>query len=280
MPKNYSQTVQAHAKVNLALRITNRRSDGYHDISSIFQEIELHDRITFTPAREYRLHCNHPALPVDATNLCTRAYLRMKMYAPSTSDYHLYLEKQIPVGAGLGGGSSDAAAVLKFLNQAWGLNFDTRQLVKVASSIGADIPFYIQGKTQLAEGIGDKLRPIQLPESFVLLLVCPDFSISTAWAYRQFDLTLKQEAYKFSDLFSNATVNWSLFENQFEAVVFPAYPETGWIKQALLNQQALYAGLSGSGSTVFGVFHNNRKAARVLHRFSTYTTFVTLPILC
>ncbi len=278
MSKTNSTRVKSYAKLNLALRITGRREDGYHNLSSLFQEIDLYDLLTFTPAAEYSLSCDQPGLPCDERNLCSRAYRAMQRLAGSPANWHIDLAKNIPVGSGLGGGSSNAAAVMKFLNRAWNLNLDDATLIRLAAPIGSDIPFYIRGKTQGVEGTGEILRPLQLPLTPVFLLVCPPVHISTVWAYQQFTLINFKEGYKFDDLFGLKRIHYELFENEFESVVFPAYPEIGRLKQALLSEGADYAGLSGSGSTVFGIFPDRLSAETAGKHFVTFNTFVTLPI--
>ncbi len=270
--------VKSFAKLNLALRITRRRPDGYHDLSTIFQEIDFCDELSFQPAPAYSLEVSDPALPRGSDNLCSRAYNFLWNLCKPTSSFKIYLKKNIPTGAGLGGGSSNAAAVLKFLNQAWELNLRTADLEQIAAQIGSDVPFYIRGGTQGATGRGEILTPLELPEKFVVLLVLPSIAISTVWAYQQFDLNNCRKEYKFNSLFDSNRVKWELFENQFETVVFPAYPEIGAIKQQLLAAGAKYAGLSGSGSTVFGIFNNRVEAEAARLRFTLYRTHIAFPI--
>ncbi|RKY56998.1 MAG: 4-(cytidine 5'-diphospho)-2-C-methyl-D-erythritol kinase, partial [Candidatus Neomarinimicrobiota bacterium] len=270
--------LKSFAKVNLYLRVTGIVPNGYHSLYSVFQEITFHDVLTFTQASKFSISCSRDDLPCNDSNLCFKAYKVMQKYAPMGNNYSIYLEKNIPMGAGLGGGSSNAAAVLKFLNKAWDINFSERELIDIAKEICADAPFFIRGKTQIAKGIGDLLEPIQLPEKFVLLLVCPDIHVSTTWAYRELDLTIKDETCKFSVLFDDKRIFWDLFENQFETVVFPAYPEVGRVKKRLIDEGAQYAGLSGSGSTVFGVFKERKEAIKANKCFDAFKTFITLPI--
>jgi 4-diphosphocytidyl-2-C-methyl-D-erythritol kinase len=278
MQKNKPIKVKSNAKLNLALRITGVRPNGYHNISSIFQEIDLHDIITFSPSENFRIICSNDKVPYDSGNLCHSIYMAMKRYAPHSGDWNIHIQKNISIGSGLGGGSSNAAAVLKFLNKEWEINLGNNELVKLAASIGGDVPFYIKGKTQYVSGIGELLEPIKLPGDFVFLLVCSNIHISTKWAYNQFNLTMTKEEYKFNDLFDSKRVFWELFENQFESVVFQAYPEVGIIKKRLLENGAQYAGLSGSGSTVFGVYRYIEEAKQSQSVFSKYTTYISLPI--
>lgn len=275
---NPELTVPSYAKVNLCLRITGRLPSGYHTLSSLFQEIDLHDSITFTRSSCYELQCTPPTIPTDSQNLCSIAYYKLKALTPGSPDWRIHLLKNIPVGAGLGGGSSNAATVLKFLNHHWNLRLTHTELVAIARQIGADVAFYLYGGTQMAEGIGDILTPLRLPERFVLLLICPPISISTPWAYQQFDLTKRKYGDKFRHLFESGKIHWELFENQFESVVFPTYPEIGMLKARLLQAGSIYAGLSGSGSTVFGIFRDRGAAESARHLFRHYTSYISLPI--
>jgi len=273
-----SFTLHSNAKVNLCLRITGRLDNGYHTLSSLFQEIDLHDRLTFNPSNEFKLSCSNTDIPCDHRNLCSVAYRLMKTRAPDTGHWHIHIDKVIPVGAGLGGGSSNAATVMKFLNNAWQLKLSKNDMLDIAGQIGADVPFYIDGGTQLAEGTGNILTPVSLPQQFVLLLIFSPIHISTSWAYRQFNLTNRKSGYKFHDLFESGRIQWKLFENQFESVVFPAYPEIGNLKTRLYKTGALYAGLSGSGSTVFGIFANRRDAEHAQYLLNQTNSYLSLPI--
>lgn len=270
--------VKANAKVNLALRITGKRPDGYHNLSSLFQEIDLADDLIFSPAEEFSLTTNLPSLPTDERNLCTRAYFTLFKNFHPRKHYKITLIKKIPCGSGLGGGSSDAATVVKFLNSAWDLRLSTQELIKIAKTIGADVPFFILGGTQIVTGIGDILSPINLPEDFTLLLVIPALEISTAWAYAQFKPSNYKSPFDFNLLISEAKICWDKFENQFEEVIFPNFPELADIKSALYKHGAIYAGLSGSGSTMFGVFKSKELAQESARYFSNHLTIITHPI--
>jgi len=278
MPKTTSIKIKSNAKVNLALRITGRRPDGYHNLSTIFQEIDLHDVLTFTPAKAFELKTNYTALSGKTDNLCTKAYRRMEQIAPHSQPWRITLKKNIPIGAGLGGGSSNAATVLKFLNKAWQINLSDDNLARIGCAIGSDVPFYIQGKTQGARGIGEVLEPLILPEDFAILLALPDINISTAWAYRQFNPRNAKPAYDFAELISDGRVHWEKFENQFEDIVFPAYPQLARVKEQILNTGALYAGLSGSGAALFGIFRSRTAALKAAQQLPEWHTIITKPV--
>ncbi len=278
MPKSISLKIRSNAKINLALRITARRPDGYHDLSTVFQEIDFYDTLEFTPANRFSFGTLNPDLPVNEDNLCTRAYRLMESLAPNGQPYQIFLTKQIPIGAGLGGGSSNAAAVLKFLNQSWQLNLAESELIRLARRLGADVPFYIHGGTQAATGVGEVLTPLELPEKFTVLLVLPDINISTAWAYRQFEPADCKPPYDLNAIADNGRIHWELFENQFEAVVFPVYPQLARLKRQIQDAGANYAGLSGSGSAMFGIFCDRRRARAAADRLTGWPCRVVDPV--
>jgi len=269
--------VKSHAKINLALRITGRYPDGYHSLSSLFLEIELHDRLRFTPSDTYSLIVDGRDLTGDHSNTIYRAYDIIKKNFGMKQEWEIEVEKIIPPGAGLGGGSSNGAAVLRFLNEALGLGLRHDQLEKIALEIGCDVPFFIQGGLQFVEGRGEKLTTVNIDFPYSILLVYPGIHISTGWAYSQFSLTNRKEGYKLESLFSNGDIHWELFENQFEDIVFQTHPEVGKIKEDLVKVGAIYAGLSGSGSTVFGIYDSIPSARMAERVFTNYQTFVTLP---
>ena len=248
-------------------------------------EIELTDELLFTPSEMYQLTVEGDQttdLPLDENNLITQAYqlIRDKIENVQT-EYAIHLNKRIPMGSGLGGGSSNAATTLTALNRLWELNLPQRTLENTGSKIGADVPFFIRGGIQFVEGIGDILTPMDsdLLKEYYFLLVIRPIHISTPWAYGALNKTLQPYiSYpKFAPL--SKPMNWELFDNDFERVIRKTYPEVVKIKENLQSAGALYAGLSGSGSTVFGVFDNLEKAEAILGNFSQYQTFLTSPVI-
>ena len=272
---------KSHAKVNLGLKVVNKREDGYHNIDSLFVELDLHDTILFMPSDVFSLATNFTDLPVDDSNLIMKAYNLLHPFKGSdTTEYSIHVEKKIPIGGGLGGGSSNAATTLKALNQLWECGYDNENLCKIGISLGADVPFFIKGGVQLIESIGDILTPMDyaLLKEYAFLLVVPPIQISTPWAYGALNKSLQpnKRQPKFSPL--SKPMKWELFDNDFERVIRKTYPEISNIKEKLQNAGALYAGLSGSGSTVFGVFDNHQKAEVLLENFSPYQTFLSSPV--
>lgn len=262
-------TLPAHAKINIGLRIVGRRefssspghrSGTYHLLHTLFQEITFGDTVTLTPKEDGQLTLavSGPAasgVPADESNLCLQAAQRLQSEAGYSGGVHIELEKRVPTGSGLGGGSSDAATVLKGLNQLWELDLSDDLLEGLAAGLGADVPFFIRGGLQLGEGIGDRLTVLPPLPGLTVALVLSGHSIDTAWAYGQFrDRSSFQPPTRFEKLLAGAATDWAAFGNDFEEVVFPRHPELQEIKAALLKAGAVYAGLSGSGSAVAGLF--------------------------
>ena len=276
-----SIALNSRAKVNIGLLVLNHREDGYHNLYTIFQELDYHDTITLTKTKSgFELSSDDEHFPVDRSNTCSKAYEAILGQFPNIGGVKIYVKNHIPQGAGLGGGSSNGATVLKGLNDLYGLELSADKLSKLAMKIGADVPFFIRGGTQLGEGIGEILTPINVQLDFTFLLVIPPVFISTEWAYNELKNVLEDRVEKanFADLFKRDEIPFELFQNDFERIVIPAHPEIGEIKDSLLNNRARYASLSGSGSTVFGMFDEDT-AAKAAESFLTsdYRTILTRP---
>lgn len=262
--------VLAPAKVNLILRILDRRSDGYHNLWSVMQTVTLQDevRIRLRPGHEgIQLQCDVPELAVDRTNLVHRAASAVLARAGHSIGVEIDLRKRIPMGAGLGGGSSDAAATIVGLNQLLQLNWSLTQMAEVGQSLGSDVPFFLYGPTAIVSGRGETVQPVAIEGFRWAVLVNPGFGVETKWAYSELASTRKgvrplsrlhqeidhQRRIRWSDLCAAA-------ENDFEAPVFAAHAGLREIKQALLDRGADIALLSGSGATVFGLFPDEIRA--------------------
>ncbi len=251
------------SKVNIGLKILSQRNDGYHNIYTVFQELDFGDSITIKKADSgCTLTSNVDWVPTDESNICHKAYTALKIKYSELGGVSIYIEKRIPVGTGLGGGSANGAAVLKGLNKIYNLELSVDELEKIGTSIGADVPFFIKGGTQLGEGIGDNLTSLTSHIKGTYLLVLPHISINTAWAYAEIKNKLKSGNIlpNFTSFFSGDNSSLEIFENDFERIVIPAYPEIGAIKQKLLELGARFASLSGSGSTVYGIFDEDASA--------------------
>jgi 4-diphosphocytidyl-2-C-methyl-D-erythritol kinase len=267
------------AKINLGLRILNRRKDGYHNLDTIFCELEFGDELQFTESNKFELTAEGINVPTDDSNLIYKVYKKLKSkIKEDIPEYKIHLNKQIPIGAGLGGGSSNAGITIKALNQLWKLNLSLDEMYSIAENLGADVPFFIKGGVQHATGIGEILTPINIDflKDKKILLICPNFSISTIWAYKNVNkfLNVKKDITKFAPL--ETPVNWQLFENDFEKVVKSTYPKIEEIIQTLKYGNALFSGLSGSGSTVYGIYDQAIDLIKIRKQFSgTYRTFET-----
>jgi len=273
---------KSHAKVNIGLQIRDQRPDGYHNIHTIFQELDFHDTIRLEKRNSScQFSSNVDWLAKDDSNLCVKAWQKM-VHAFGLGGVSIELEKRIPAGGGLGGGSSNAATILKGLRKLYELDVSDDELETIGIELGADVPFFIKGKTQIGDGIGEILKPIETIINGCYLLVVPDLHIDTKWAYGEFKNILDRpnEIVNFRGFIRKEIIPFELFENDFEAIVVPAYPEIGKIKNSLRVHGARFASLSGSGSTVFGVFDEDADAKSAESHFSSrYNTFITNPIL-
>lgn len=247
----------ARAKINLFLEITGKRADGYHLLSIVFQTISLADELTFSPAGDLSLTCSDPTLPTDERNLVMRAALRMREHLKEPRGARIHLEKRVPMGAGLGGGSSDAAAVLKALPKLWHRKIGTSELQRLAVGLGADVPFFLKGGLCRATGIGERLTPLKPLVKTWLVLVYPGFGVSTKEAYAKVKLPYLKRSARLDQ------VRQTLF-NRFEELVFPDHPELPRLKRQLLDAGATAALMSGSGSSVFGLVPSKEVGQSVL----------------
>jgi 4-diphosphocytidyl-2-C-methyl-D-erythritol kinase len=265
----------APAKINLYLRIVGQRADGYHLLDSLMLPVSLYDTIHLQGelvARRGRgsaitVTCDDPAVPSDATNLACKAAALLCQEAGVQARLTLHLHKRIPAGAGLGGGSSDAAAVLKGVNILLALGFGDSQLGALASRLGADVGFFIPCRPAIAAGIGDVLTAVApLPQRWVVLVV-PPFGVSTPWAYRRFD-ALAPPPQAPGPAALTVPGQWPAPEclvNDLERAVLPEYPVLAQLKTHLYSYGAEVALMSGSGSAVFGIFLQPDAAARACH---------------
>ncbi|RMD90222.1 MAG: 4-(cytidine 5'-diphospho)-2-C-methyl-D-erythritol kinase, partial [Calditrichaeota bacterium] len=255
-----------------------------HNIVTIFQQIDLKDDIELKsiPSKKIEFRSNDKTLPTDEQNLCLRAVKLLWQNYPLNKGVEIFLNKNIPVGAGLGGGSSNAAVILLGLNKLWGLNLQKSELLWLASQLGSDVPFFIEGGTVLATGRGEIMEPIKLNTNFYVLLIVPSFAISTKWAYEHINLNLTNSNNFIKFLRSTG---WSKFKdfanlsNDFEELIFKHYPILSEIKVRLLNGGAFYASLSGSGSAMYGLFENLDATLTARHEFQgKYRTFIAKPV--
>ena len=243
-----------NAKINIGLSITDRRADGYHNLESVFYPIRLHDAFEVVESDEFSFTSSGLAIPGNVdSNLCVKAYhlLAADFSLPLV---HIHLHKHVPIGAGLGGGSSDAAFFLKLMNDKFELSLSVEHLETYASRLGADCPFFIKNKPAFATGIGDQLQEISLDlSSYYLVLVTPDVHISTAEAY--IGVNPATSVYSLLESIQKPVSMWKNFiSNDFEKHLFEAYPQIRALKSSLYEAGALYATMTGSGSSVVGIF--------------------------
>lgn len=264
-------TLPAYAKINLTLRVLGRRPDGYHEIQTLFQTVTLRDQLSFEPLLEagrFELRCDAPGIPVDESNLISRAAgALIERYAPQKGA-RVYLEKQIPAQGGLGGGSSDAAAALLGHSRLWELETGKNELSQIGARLGADVPFFLTGGTALGEGLGTDITPLENAPRKHLIIVMPGVKVSTAEAYRALRapaLTKVWSTVKLPSSRAEAQKTGSLYEdlrNDFEPVVFKLRPEIERARDALMDAGAEKALLAGSGASVFGVFGSREEQER------------------
>jgi len=273
--------IQSNAKLNLGLKILNKRDDGYHNISTLIQEIDLYDSIELSTDNSYNITLSLEGIttPSDKDNLCYKAAKLFLDEYNISNGIHIKLNKSIPIGAGLGGGSSNAANTIKGLYQLFNIDIDNETINNLCSKLGADVPFFINGGLQTSEGIGHDLTPRNfLLEKIYFLIIYPNVQISTQWAYSEYKNYLENTLIQTNFMPLSDKINWSLLENDFEKVVLSTYPKIKQIKDDLQQSQSLFAALSGSGSTMFGVYDNLESVHKTRDLFKEHHTFTALPI--
>jgi len=276
----------SYAKINLGLVLLGKREDGYHDIATVFQQIDLHDEITFRRVSSgIRITSTDLTLPTNEENLVYRAFRLFQRRVRFKEGMEIHIRKNIPVGAGLGGGSSNAAVTLLVANRLWGERLSREEIEEMAAEVGSDVPFFLCGGTALARGRGEILTPFQWFTDYWIVLVCPGICVSTSWAYSQAKIALTKEKKitKFRSIFKRYTPH-ALREtlvNDLEGVVFRRHPVLRKLKEQMYQRDAFYASMSGSGSSVYGLFFSREQAEEARTFFSMQqgmTTFFCKPI--
>ncbi len=250
-----------NCKINLGLNIIGKRSDGFHDLETIFYPINIRDAVEIVAVeidREITFTCSGNPLSVnDDDNLCIKAYLLLKNDFAQIPNINMHLHKNIPMGAGLGGGSADASAVLMLLNTKFNLQISQEKLSDYALQLGSDCPFFIINKPCIATGRGEKLAPIELDLSaYKIIIVNPGIHVNTGAAFTSLNKDNFSNKGLLSKQIQNNIGDWKgNIKNDFEVPIFSQYPEIESIKNKLYNDGAIYSAMSGSGSSVFGIFN-------------------------
>lgn len=253
-----SLKIKAPAKINLALDVVADRADGYHEVDMVMQSLELADEITIKLSERLQLGCSNKAIPTDRNNLAWQAAELLAEAAGKSAGAEIYIEKRIPMAAGLAGGSADAAGVLLGLNQLWGLGYSRERLMELALKLGADVPYCILQQTARAQGVGERLTVVPARLKCGVFIVTPNVPVATPWVYRHLDtpniarhphIDEVLEALIAGDL-SGVVASWG---NVLEEVVLPAFPVVRQLKERLLACGLKYNLMSGSGPTVFAL---------------------------
>ncbi len=269
--------IKASAKINFGLNIVARRNDGYHDIETVFYPVNLFDILTFTPADKFSFSCSNQEVHNASNNSVVKAVNLLEDLCSKKLDVKIELEKNIPIGAGMGGGSSDGATTLLALNELFNLCVDKTKLSELALQIGSDVPFFIQPVPSFATSRGEKLLPVKFEIPYPVLIINPGIHISTKWAYENIipqkpDVNLFEVLNK--DKIDFASLK-NLITNDFEQVVFPQHREIRELKDGLYKSGALFSLMTGSGSTVFGIFENTKTAKKAKLNFPPeYFSFI------
>ncbi|HVO73573.1 MAG TPA: 4-(cytidine 5'-diphospho)-2-C-methyl-D-erythritol kinase [Ignavibacteriaceae bacterium] len=269
--------IKTPAKINIGLNVIRMRPDGYHDIETIFYPVNLFDKIVIKESSEFNFTCSNSSIQDDPENLVIKAKNILEKQSDKKLLCHIDLEKNIPISAGLGGGSSDAAAVLTGLNSFFGLNIPNKALYLMSSELGADVPFFLNPKPSFAFSKGDELGEINFKINYPVLIVNPGIHVSTKWAYE--NIKHKPAKINLQSLLGNKIPDWislkGILKNDFEEIVFRNFPEIGEIKNQIYFSGAMFALMTGSGSTVFGIFPDMISAERAEKVFKQkYFTFI------
>jgi 4-diphosphocytidyl-2-C-methyl-D-erythritol kinase len=277
-------SVRAKAKINLFLKVLGKRVDQYHKVTSVLQTIDLEDELLFekSDSGAIELRSSVEDIPLDATNLVWRAIESVKKFvsAHRVPAFRVEIRKRIPVGAGLGGGSADAAATLVALNSLCDLHLTDDQMFSCAAEVGMDVPFFLKGGTMRATERGDVLEPVRSKAKYWLVVVFPDVAISTRKAYELIDAGIGDDAAQSDQALLGALEQGNvkqmarLLYNSFERVIIPEYPIIAEVKRRLLQHGCAGALMSGSGSAVFGIVSDRETAEAIANELQTKYPFV------
>jgi len=277
-----SINLKSRAKINLGLQIIRRREDGFHDLNTIFAKICVFDQIELFKNTEIIVDCHSNIKINSEKNLAYRAAkLFQEKFLSPNDGVKINMKKKIPIGAGLGGGSSNAATVLLGLNQLYELGLTFDDLLPLGASLGSDVPFFLNNGAAEASGRGEILKYFRYQIPYWTLIVYPNAHVSTPWAYSQIDLKGETKAkFDFVQVLRDSQKDFKNLQglfNDFEEPVFAHYPQIREAKETLIKNGALFAMMSGSGSSLFGFFEDDKKASAALSQLSNYQTFLCQP---
>lgn len=268
-------TAKAYAKINLTLDVLKRLPSGYHEVEFVMQQISLHDLVSIKEiTKGIRIKCDTEGIPTDSRNLCWKAVELMQAETGTTKGIEIGIEKRIPAAGGLAGGSTDAGAVLKALNELWKANLGEKRLLELAEKIGMDVCFCVKGGTVFASGRGEKLRAIKSPEEMDIVLSNPGVEVPTPWAYKNLNYEFAGKTMasrKMEKLLEEGAGRESIAKNlhdDFEFSVLKHFPIIEKVKDKMNEEGALNSIMSGSGSTVFGIAENEGQAKKIKNALS------------
>lgn len=274
--------LKSFAKINLCLYVLRKREDGFHDICTVMQAVDFHDRLSlYRIPRGIVVQTDDPKLPTDRRNLAYKAAQILLDRTKVSSGVKIKIQKRIPLSSGLGGGSSNAAFTLIGLNRLFNLGLPGKKLVEMARQIGSDVPFFLSSGQAVATGRGEKIREVKLPRDYWIVLIKPHVTLSTPWVYENFkiDLTKKRKSikmYKKRESFFDSIVGW---ENELEKVAVKKYPQIKVLRRRLEEIGAIKTSMSGSGPAVYGIFFDKPRYKEVRSlRSKEWQIWVTRPI--
>lgn len=272
--------VESPAKINLGLNVVRKRNDGYHDLETIFLPIMLSDRITFCKSDKLMLRTDSVLLNELKDNLILKAIRLLEKQTNKTITLDIFVEKVIPIGGGLGGGSSNAATTLKTVNKLFNLGLSYNELSEIALELGSDVPYFLNPVPSYAESRGEILNSLNIEIPYPILIVNPGIKIDTAWAFKKIKpvTPVKNLRQIFQESLDDFAKLKSYVKNDFEEEVFNEFPLLKQIKEELYKQGAEFSLMSGTGSTVYGIFFNLQKAYLAEEYFKQqYFTFLNNP---
>ncbi len=266
-----SLSLSSPGKINLRLEVLGKRSDGYHELRSVMERIDLADEIDISIVEKgLQVTCDHPAIPNDESNIAFKALKEILAYSSRNVGVEIHIKKKIPIAAGMGGGSSNAAAVIKGINHLLKLKLSKEKLMKIGLKVGADVPFFLFEAPAVAEGVGDQLKKIKGMPKLLFLIVNPNIPVPTAWVYNKYATMEGHKgnggAVEFPQIFRTKKDVAKIVYNDLEKVTVKEYPVVAEIKDEMLKFGALTSQMTGSGPTVFGMFADKVKLAKAFEK--------------